>query len=343
MNILSAFTPLYSMLSSLDRTVTSPVDLPHPVISVGNITWGGTGKTPMVIRVAEECLKYNKLPAILSRGYHRGSMSSQPVIVSDGAMVRGSVRRAGDEPYMMAHRVPRAIVMVGANRVKAAQVAEAQFHPDIYILDDGFQHWKIQRSLDIVCVNALNPFGNGSLIPAGILREPLDALARAGIIIITSSDLVDEESLNETRTMIARYSTTPQVLASYQISSLIRIVDGEKVSLDELSRGPIVPLSALGNNHGFWAMLSNAGLTLGDPVVFRDHHDYTVHDISTLARQTGNTPVITTEKDAVKIKTHLHALEEQTARRFFKLSVEVVFNEGEDIWDEKVKKLLRSS
>ena len=158
--------------------------LPCTVISVGNITLGGTGKTPTVIDIAGLIFRKGKRPVVISRGYGRQD-ESLISIVSDGQMVQHDPERNGDEPVLIADRLTGVPVVVGADRYQASLAALRQFHPDVVILDDGFQHIRLQRTMDIVLVDAAEPFGNGKLFPAGILREPLTALKRAHAVLIT--------------------------------------------------------------------------------------------------------------------------------------------------------------
>ncbi|WP_095558761.1 tetraacyldisaccharide 4'-kinase [Candidatus Endomicrobiellum trichonymphae] len=175
---------IYSVLYKADRKFSILKKLSKPAISVGNLAWGGTGKTTVAIELLNLLVKNNLKPAVLTRGYRRRGRSS--VILKNGA-VGISASDSGDEPLLIAGNVPKACVIVGADRYNNALKHEREINPDIYVLDDGFQHWNIQRDLDIVCINAANPFGNGMLMPAGILRERPAALKRAGFVIITNS------------------------------------------------------------------------------------------------------------------------------------------------------------
>ena len=191
--LLYPFSLLYNLCSKINKLCTKTYKLKCPVISIGNITWGGSGKTPMVIETANYILSLGKTPVILSRGYARKNKSEQNIIVRDKKQILSDLSDSGDEPLMMANIV-KCPIMVGCNRVKSAELSE-QFVPNAFILDDGFQHWEIKRDIDIVCINSLNPFGNGMLIPAGILRESLSALRRANVIILTNFNLCDKESM----------------------------------------------------------------------------------------------------------------------------------------------------
>ena len=161
----------------IDRCFTRRVRLPRPVVSVGNITVGGTGKTPFVITLGEELRNKGLKVAVLTRGYKAQSTER-------------------DEPYLIKSALPDAQVLVSANRVKAAfESLKGPFAPDIFLLDDGFQHWRLHRDVDIVLLDCLLPFGLGEVVPLGFLREPISALARANFVVLTRSDLVADWKL----------------------------------------------------------------------------------------------------------------------------------------------------
>jgi tetraacyldisaccharide 4'-kinase len=177
--------------------------LPCRVISIGNLTLGGTGKTPMVVAVAGFLSENRKRPAVVSRGYGRQD-ETRILVVSDGRSLLVDARTGGDEPVLIGSKLSDVPVVVGNKRYEAAQYALKLFNPDIVILDDGFQHLQLRRDLDIVLVDAADPFGNGKLFPAGILREPVTALRRAHAVVITRADA--SGSVEELRENIRRIS-----------------------------------------------------------------------------------------------------------------------------------------
>jgi len=169
--------------------------LKSPVISIGNITLGGTGKTPFTIYLAKKLKNEGFSPAVLSRGY-RGSAEKMNLLVSNGRELLCSAEESGDEPRLMAEKLPGIMVAVGSNRFKSARLCHQEKSPEtnIFILDDGFQHIQLQRDLDIVLIDATNPFGGEMLVPSGILREPLSSLARADAFVITRCHLSEGSS-----------------------------------------------------------------------------------------------------------------------------------------------------
>ena len=340
MKILYPFSLIYGALSAIDRKTTAEHTLPKPVISIGNITWGGTGKTPVVIKLTSEIFACGLKPCILSRGYFRKDKKHSFIAVSDGKRILVPPEMSGDEPNLIAQSVPGAVVMAGRNRLKSAEYALGKFSPDVFILDDGFQHWKISRGLDIVCVNALNPFGNGLLIPAGILREPVSALKRAGLVIITSSDLVSEHALKAVETRIKRNFEGKLLRARYAPKSIKRIFDGQTFALDELKSGPFTAFSAIGENSGFKKLLEKSGINVASQLDFRDHHWYNLEEIRSIGKGRS---VITTTKDAVRLKSLLEHLPVKEAENFYALEIELVFINGDGIWEKGMEKKLRPS
>ncbi len=167
--------------------IIKQVKLKQSVISVGNITVGGTGKTPAVMQIARVLLTHERHPAVVSRGYGRRD-ENVLTVVSDGKMVLADPGTGGDEPVLIGSKVLGVPVVAASDRLQAAQYAHEKFRNDTVILDDGFQHIRLARDLDIVLVDAVDPFGNGKLFPAGILREPLSALRRADVVVITHAD-----------------------------------------------------------------------------------------------------------------------------------------------------------
>ena len=273
-----------------------------PVISVGNITVGGTGKTPLVKWVAERLADNGRKVCILSRGYRRDNAKSR-VVVSDGEQILSDVAHAGDEAMMLAQSLlGRVAVVCDADRVAAAVWAIQHLKRDVLLLDDGFQHRRLARDLDIVTIDATNPFGNGLLLPAGILREPVISLNRADCIVLTRvSDQVRPELIERLR----RASGAP-VLTSRTTIKNIRLLD-EKILVEEAAvrSQPLAAFCAIGNSNAFFEQLRAAHFDIRYEKAFRDHHKYWQTDIDRLietAASSGAHALITTEKDSVKLQ-----------------------------------------
>ncbi|MCX5779130.1 MAG: tetraacyldisaccharide 4'-kinase [Elusimicrobia bacterium] len=332
----------YAAAVKIDRALTAQRHLSKPVISVGNITWGGTGKTPVVIALARYFSAHNRTVAVLSRGYKR--KSSKTLVVSDGAGSMASPEQAGDEPYLIARQCPQAVVMAGTDRFAAGSEALSKFPVDSYILDDGFQHWRLARDLDIVCINAADPFGNGCLIPAGSLRESPAALRRAGIILLTNADRVDEVRRTQILREIQRNTDAPVCLTTYVLDGVRRIIDGTALPADRYREQPVTVVSALGNNTGFVQSVADAGCVIADCKAFRDHHWYTADELKKMQSR-DNGIFITTAKDAVKLKSLLCSFSQTDgpdsfAGRWYELGHTLSFIEGENLWQEKIKPFL---
>lgn len=251
---------IYNFISELNRKFTKSVKLDKPVISVGNITWGGSAKTPVVIEVAKCILSLQKTPVILSRGYRRRIVTKGSVVVRDKDKILSNLEMSGDEPYMMSQKINCPII-IGSDRLESAEIAK-QFTPDVFILDDGFQHWKLKRNLDIVCVNALNPFGNKMIIPAGILRENLTALKRADVIIITNSDFVSKEQLDKLDEKIYNISDKKAFHVTYGNLKIKNIVDGSFIDLDLVKNKNIFMVCGIGSPNNFKNSINKLGLKI---------------------------------------------------------------------------------
>src|SRR5436190_22356360 len=197
--MLRAFAFIYGKIVGLrnylyDRGNLDTFDLGARTISIGNITAGGTGKTPLVAYVASLLASRGETVCVLTRGYGRKDPKKR-VLVCDLEQVLADPFTAGDEPYELAQKlVGKAIVIADADRVAAAEWAKRRFGVTVFVLDDGFQHRRAKRDLDIVCIDATDPFGVGAVLPAGRLREPITGLERAGAVVITRSDLVNDIS-----------------------------------------------------------------------------------------------------------------------------------------------------
>ena len=273
-----------------------------PVISVGNITTGGTGKTPLVEWIAARLAERGHRVCVLTRGYRRANPSER-VVVSDGERIIADAERSGDEAMMLARSLEgKAAVVCDANRVAGARWAIENLNPDVLILDDGFQHVRIGRDLDIVTLDATNPCGNGRLLPAGILREPVAGLSRADCVIVTRTADAIEAGLQER----IRHATEAPTFRSRTVISRITPLGSPELDADsEMPRQrPFAAFCGIGNPSAFFQQLRVAGFDLRHTKVFLDHHKYSQKDIDRLthrAADAGAQALITTAKDAVKL------------------------------------------
>jgi tetraacyldisaccharide 4'-kinase len=305
-------------------------DLNAPVISIGNITVGGTGKTPLVAWFANALAEQGKKVCVLTRGYGREN-SSHRVLVSNGKEILADAKTGGDEPLMLAENlIDKAAVICDKDRTSAGRWAKENLSSDVFILDDGFQHHRVKRTFDVVAVDATNPFGNGYLLPRGRLRERLSSLRRADCIIITKTNL--GEDIDELRTKLESHSKGRPVFFSRFRTIGTRLVNSNKfVELKTLPE-PCVAFCALGNPKAFFKQIKRADLMSVHKKAFRDHHYYTQQDIEKLeqeAKEKDARCLITTAKDAVKLRGLKFELP------CYSLEIEVEIDE-----EEKLKKLL---
>lgn len=290
--------------------------LPCRVISVGNITLGGTGKTPMSIYLAQLLHAAGHRVAVVSRGY-KGLAEKNGGIVSDGQRLLMAPSAAGDEPYLMARRLlPCAIpVIVGQNRVRSGLLAIRRFHTEIVVLDDGFQHLRLQRDLDIVLLDAMNPFGNGHLLPRGTLREPLSSLSRSDICLLTRCPPAIIErgasALPNTLEGLAAGNIGRPIFAAAHTPFIQECFWGDcdnqpngKPHMEDCAGEPVFAFSGLARNDAFHHTLHDMGFDLRGSLAFSDHHVYSRSEIEAIASQAnrkGARWMVTTEKDRVKI------------------------------------------
>ena len=288
------------------RGVLSSHDLGVPVISVGNITTGGTGKTPVVAWVAQALAVERLRVCILTRGYGRRHADKR-VLVSDGASLLADAHEGGDEPRLLAEMLmgANAAVLSDRDRVEAARWARHHLRSQVFILDDGFQHMRVRRGLDIVTVDATNPWGGGRLLPQGRLREPPEGLKRADIIIITRSEQAAD--LNSLKREIEHLSGRKNLFISRTRTRAVRPLDyRQQGTVSSPFSYRVAAFCALGNPQAFFNHLGRSGFDLTFTRAFTDHHSYTQDDIKRLileARERGAEALLTTAKDSVKLRS----------------------------------------
>lgn len=267
--------------------------LTRPVISVGNLSLGGTGKTPLVAAIARRLVTLGERPAILSRGYARQITSQDPLVVSDGTHVLADAANAGDEPLMLARAVPGALVVVSAERHAAGMVAERTLGATVHLLDDGFQHVRLDRDLDIVVTRA-GTLATDAVVPKGRLREPVSALVRAQVLVVVGAD--DAAASAEAQ----RFGVPVGVGATRRLEAPIA-VNGSAPTRER----PVVVMAAIGDPAQFVDALTADGWTVAGICAFRDHHWYSDQDLAAVAARvatTGAWGVATTDKDAVRLE-----------------------------------------
>lgn len=277
--------------------------LPRRVISVGNLTVGGTGKTPMVIWLVNRLQARGRRVAVLSRGYRRRSRGRH-VLVSDGHALKANAAEAGDEPFLIARRCPRAIVAVGADRHEVGRWILDQFPVDDFILDDGFQHLQLARDVNLLLIDSTDVRGLSALLPAGRLREPLTAAARATAVVLTRAAGPEAAASAQSRVEAAIRRPVEPVCVDFVPAGLVHIMKGHSFDPAAVKGQRAVAVSAIGNPAAFTATVTKIGLQVLDHIVFRDHHHYSAMDVSAIQRRAHACRadlVVTTEKDACKL------------------------------------------
>jgi len=268
------------------------------VVSVGNLTTGGVGKTPFTIDVAKYFLSKNKKVAIISRGYGAKLSNNEPNLISDGINIQFKASIAGDEPVMIAKNCPGAIVVTCKSRIKAEKYLAQNYKPDVIILDDAFQHRKIRRDLDILLVDAKNKFGNGNVLPAGPLREDMKSAKRANKIVVVNKEYDSEKSLKFCDYLKKTFNK--EVYLCKMVPERIYEIN----SSQELPLGSrIMAFSAIGQPSGFYDFLKR-DYKLIAVLEFDDHHIYDKQDVAKIieyAQKENIEHIVTTEKDMVKL------------------------------------------
>ncbi|NTU53507.1 MAG: tetraacyldisaccharide 4'-kinase [Chlorobiaceae bacterium] len=339
---------LYGLVMTLrnrlyDRGILKSWRSPIPVVSVGNITTGGTGKTPLVDWIVRFYHASGAATAIISRGYGRRTKGVR--LVSDGRRLLLGSRDAGDETVMLAARNPQSIVIVAEKRTEGVRFLMKTFAdrlPDVIVLDDAFQHRRIKRDLDIVVINASEPRELDAMLPEGRLREPLQGLQRAGLIIL--SKITDQtgaetllEKLRRTGKPVLRSKIIPGKLVAVTEPTSSALAGNENSSLNALA------FAGIGAPAGFLYSLKEAGIPVGDQLFFRDHEPYTeaaIQKIVITAEQKGQTPV-TTEKDWFRIsdEPRLAGMLARAGCRY--LSIEPEFPDGTMELEKRLLSLLK--
>ncbi|MCK9315690.1 MAG: tetraacyldisaccharide 4'-kinase, partial [Verrucomicrobia bacterium] len=322
------------------------------IIAIGNLTVGGTGKTPVVEKFARELTDQNRKVAILSRGYrskpkplHKRILdtllfrreSSPPKVVSDGKSLMLDSEQAGDEPFMLASNLKNVVVLVDKDRVKSGRYAVEKFGCDTLLLDDGFQYWKLYgRRQDVVLVDAQQPFGIEGLLPRGTLREPHEHLNRASVIFITKSN----GQTKALRERIAKYNNHASIIECVHDPKYFVNVYNDNVRIDDLSfiaGKKIACISGIAQPESFEESLISLGAELVYTKSFADHHRYTQQEILNVinrSKHRGAELIITTQKDAVRFPR----LDRRDIDIYY-LRVEVKIIAGATSFNECVKKI----
>ena len=306
--------------------------LPCRVMSIGNLTVGGTGKTPVVIALALALRERGRRVGVVSRGYKR-SGADVMVEVSDGQAIRGNPNETGDEPLLIAQRCAGVPVAVGADRPSVGRHLIGRYHIDTLIMDDGFQHLALRRDTNILVLDAGAPFGNGYLLPRGPLREPLAAMARATAVLVTRASQAGR--LDEIKAAVRAVApTVPIWVTDFAPSTVVQIGGSTSAEPSVLKGERVLAVSGIGQPESFRKLLETAGATVVEHCVFSDHHAYSREDVQKVrqaAERAGAGRIVTTEKDAVKL-----AQFEEAKGAIWAVRIELTWLEGFDEWTRVV-------
>ncbi|MFH1422375.1 MAG: tetraacyldisaccharide 4'-kinase [Planctomycetota bacterium] len=294
--------------------------LPCTVISVGNISLGGTGKTPFVEFISKLISEKGMKTAIVTRGYkHAGAAAS-------------------DEALLLAEKIPQIPLFIAANRYLGGKQAIKETKAQCVVLDDAFQHWRIERDLDIVLIDALNPFGYGRLFPRGMLREPILNLSRADLFVITKADFCPENVLQKLRDFLAnKFPDIPQVISCHKPVNLGEISKSKKVSLEYLRGKRISAFCGIGNPESFQLILNKLCAEVIAFNVFSDHFLYSENLLSNIEKEAAllkSEAIVTTHKDAVKVRSHNFSLPA------FYLEIEIEIMQDSEIFDNLIAEVI---
>ena len=353
MAVLFVFSQIYRLLVNMKLSlykfgILKRQHLGCFVISLGNVTVGGTGKTPTAQRLARLIQDLGYRVVILNRGY-RAKWHGDVGIVSDGDKLYMDAAEAGDEAFMLAKHLPKVPVLIGAERAVTGRYAMEHFGAEVVILDDGYQHWQLERDLDILLVDAVNVFGNEHILPRGTLREPMSHISRADVCLMTKVDQAAQGSKERIRDIVHRYNDKALMVESVHqprclmpMSEWFNDITGSGVSVAEIRGKRIMAVSAIGNPASFEQTLYDLGADIVESLRYPDHHDYTtteMQDVLRQARAQGVQAIVITEKDAVKIPTEV--VKARWSIPVYVICVEVTFGDGATELMELVNKKLK--
>lgn len=273
------------------------------VISVGNLTFGGTGKTPAVQTICRVLTEQGKRVVILSRGH--GGSAQGAIIASDGERIFVDSSVAGDEPILLARTLPGIPIVVGRDRRESGKLACEQFAPDVIVLDDGMQYWQLNRDLDIVVLDAKKPFGSGFVMPMGDLREPASGLNRAGVILLANARAVDDAHYSALIDRIAKLAPNAKIFrCAREAVCFTDALTGERIGLEWAKRRSVLAFCGIGKPISFLDMLDSLGAFVARSVIFPDHYRLSCLDgkrIIDEADACDAQAIVTTEKDIARL------------------------------------------
>ncbi len=308
-----------------------------PIISIGNLTFGGTGKTPLIIWLLDKIESFELEPVVLTRGY-KGKLEHSTGMIRGGQKFLSNPHEFGDEPLLISKKMKSGAVIVGKKRANNLKQFFHEIEPDVVLLDDGFQHLQLHRSLNILIFDALLPLESYKTAPLGYLREGLTALKDADVVLISRADQVEEETIDSLLRLLSPYLSADIILGKFYYIPT-GIFDGfEKLvmQLEDIKGMDIIALTAIASPESFYRLLEDHGANIVDKVVFSDHHFFGHEDINDILMKSAkhDALVITSEKDMVKIR--------KVTRnpKILCVNIEIEFQSGEKDLLDKVKSTL---
>ena len=327
-----------------------PKSLPCTVISIGNITVGGTGKTPMTLYIAELVHKLGYEVVVISRGY-KGELEKTGGIVSNGKTVLMGPEKAGDEPFMLAGRLKNIPVIVGKNRFEAGMQAVKKFNPDVIVLDDAFQHLKLKRDIDLVLLDSNSPFGNLHLLPRGVLREPLSVLLRADALIMTRSGRASETEMEKSLAGLKEFIQSKPAFKNSHAPYAYIVKKGKHIPFESISTSSflydfdflkdrkVFAFAGIARNDDFLRTVKSFKCDITDFLGFEDHHQYSVDDLEKilcLVEKENVEFLITTEKDYARIAHRI-----KWPVDLLVAGVEISFGDDDKVFNDFIKEQLK--
>lgn len=345
--LLRSLSQIYLGVITIRNLRRRKRELKRPVISVGNIVLGGTGKTPAVEMIAHILKTWGCRVAILSRGYGRKPTKSSVSfgVVSDGKQILLGTEEGGDEPQLLSKNLPGVAVVVGKDRFQTGSFAIDKYRCDAIILDDGYQYSALGRDLDIVVINANCPFGNGYLLPRGSLREPKNNLKRANLFLLTHVD--ESTGLPDLKQELESINPNAPIIESIHSPMHLQEIATEKhLELRFLAGRDIFALSSIGHPQSFEKTLKNLGANVRDSFRFPDHHRYSLREIDRirrLAQEKGVETIVTTQKDAVRLERFRNSFLTGYDRNILALIIELKIIHGREILERLLKAVLNQA
>lgn len=333
--LLIPLIPLYLLVFSLKRIFTKQKRFEVPVICIGNITTGGTGKTPMVIYVAQMLWESGFKPGIVSRGYG-GCESRGGSPVTDGKEIFLNPEESGDEPYLIAMRLRNIPVMIGRDRVRAIESLIESFSIDVIVMDDGFQNESVYKDLSIVLVDATNPFGNNLILPAGDMREPRGSLKRGDLIVMSRSDIVSRDQVRLLENRIRQLCSNKRIFRSRHLKSeMYRVNDtASPVPAGLIVGRRVLLITGIANPLSFLYLIRKYNPRLVDMISLPDHYTYSDRDIIDFIEKSKNYDyVVVTEKDFVKLNKY------RVNDKFYVLRISVVIDNENFFFRELISRI----